>query len=88
MVLADRSGRGARTHSAGADLMPTTLKAAAESYLRAKALSRATRSEYLSTLRKWEKWGGAIPVEQLQRKDLRDFLDCVHELAHVWGSST
>jgi hypothetical protein len=33
---------------AGADEMPTTLKTAAESYLCAKAPSRATRSEYLS----------------------------------------
>ena len=47
---------------AGADVMPTTLKTAAESYLRAKALSRATRNEYLSTLRKWERWGGGLPV--------------------------
>jgi hypothetical protein len=47
--------------------MPTTLKSAAESYLRAKALSRGTRNEYLSTLRKWERWGGGIPVEQLRR---------------------
>src|SRR4029079_260366 len=61
--------------------MPTTLKTAAESYLRAKALSRATRNEYLSTLRKWETWGGGIPIEQLQRKDLRDFLDWVYEQA-------
>jgi len=52
-------------------MMPTTLKTAAEGYLRAEALSRATRNEYLSTLRKWEKWGGGIPVEQLRRKDLR-----------------
>jgi len=74
MVPAERSGRRAGTHSAGADVMPTTLKTAAESYLRAKALSRATRNEYLSTLRKWEKWGGGIPVEQLRRKDLREFL--------------
>ena len=43
---------------AGADEMPMTLKTAAESYLRAKALSLATRNEYLATLRRWEKWGG------------------------------
>jgi hypothetical protein len=43
--------------------MPTSLKTAAESYLRAKALSRGTRNEYLSTLRKWETWGGGIPIE-------------------------
>ena len=81
MVPVDRSGRGAETNGAGADAMPTTLKTAAESYLRAKALSRATRNEYLSTLRKWETWGGDIPVELLRRKDLREFLDRVYEQA-------
>ena len=81
MVPADRLGRGTETHGAGADAMPTTLKTAAESYLRAKALSRATRNEYVSTLRRWERWGGGIPVEPLLRKDLREFLDWVHEQA-------
>src|SRR5262245_29420455 len=81
MVPADRLGRGAETHGAGANAMPTTLKTAAESYLRAKALSRATRNEYLSTLRKWETWGGGIPIELLRRKDLREFLDRVYEQA-------
>jgi hypothetical protein len=61
--------------------MPTTLKTAAESYLRAKALSRGTRNEYLSTLRKWDRWGVGIPVEQLRRKDIREFLDRVYEWA-------
>jgi hypothetical protein len=61
--------------------MPTTFKAAAESYLRAKALSRGTRNEYLSTLRKWEMWGGGGPVEALRRKDIREFLDWVYERA-------
>jgi hypothetical protein len=45
MGPADRSGGGAGISGAGADEMPTTLKTAAESYLRAKALSRATRNE-------------------------------------------
>ena len=61
--------------------MPTTLKIAEESYLRARALSRATRNEYLSTLRKWERWGDGIPVEQLARKDIREFLDWVYDQA-------
>jgi hypothetical protein len=61
--------------------MPTTLKTAAGSYLRAKPLSRGTRNEYLSTLRKWERWGGGIPIEQLRRKDIREFLDWVYEWA-------
>ena len=63
MIPAEQSGRTAGTHGDGADVMPTTLKTTAESYLRTKALSRATRNEYLSTLRKWEKWGGGIGTE-------------------------
>ena len=49
MSPADLTAGGAQTGGAGADEMATTLKTAAESYLRAKALSRATRNEYLST---------------------------------------
>jgi hypothetical protein len=81
MDSANRSGGGAGSSSAGADELPTTLKTVAESYLRAKSLSRGTRNEYLSTLRKWEKWGGGAPVEQLRRKDIREFLDWVYEQA-------
>jgi hypothetical protein len=81
MVSADLTAGGAQSGGAGAVAMPTTLKMAAESYLRAKALSLATRNEDLSTLRKWERWGGGIPVEQLRRKDLREFLDRVYEQA-------
>jgi hypothetical protein len=47
--------------------------------LRAKALSRATRNEYVSTHREWERWGGGIPVKQLRRKDIREFLVRVYE---------
>jgi hypothetical protein len=61
--------------------MSTTLRAAAESYLRAKALSRGTRSENLSTLRKWETWGEGRPIEGLRRKEIREFLDWVYERA-------
>lgn len=61
--------------------MSTTFKSAAESYARAKGLYRGTRNEYLSTIRKWERWGGGGPIEQLRRKDVRDFLDWVHEEA-------
>ena len=34
-----------------------------------------------STIRKWERWGGGGPIEQLRRKDVREFLDWVHEQA-------
>lgn len=61
--------------------MPTTLNAAIESYLRAKTLTRGTRNEYHSTLRKWEAWGAGAPIEELQRKNIREFLDWVHEKA-------
>ncbi len=65
----------------GAALMSTTLKAAVESYLRAKTISRSTRNEYFSTLRKWERWGDGPPIEQLQHKQMSEFLDWVHERA-------
>ena len=61
--------------------MSTTFKAAVESYLRAKTLSRGTRNEYRSTVRKWEQWGGGPPIEALQHKEIREFLDWVHERA-------
>ena len=61
--------------------MQTTLNAAVESYLRAKTLSRGTRNEYFSTLRKWAQWGGGAPIEELRRKDIREFLDWVYERA-------
>ena len=61
--------------------MATTLKAAVESYLGAKTVARGTRNEYLSTLRKWEQWGGGPPIEALQHKEIREFLAWVHERA-------
>ena len=61
--------------------MQTTFNAAVESYLRAKTLSRSTRNEYSSTLKKWEEWGHGAPIEQLRRKDIREFLDWVYERA-------
>ena len=61
--------------------METTFKTAVESYWRAKTLSRGTRNEYASTVRKWEHWGGSAPIEELQRKDIREFLDWVYERA-------
>ena len=61
--------------------MPTNLDAAVDRYLRTKALARGTCNEYLSTLRKWEQWGGGVPIQQLQRKDVREFLDWVYERA-------
>src|SRR3981189_155302 len=61
--------------------MQTTLNVAVENYLRAKTLSRGTRNEYRSTLRKGEQWGSAVPIQDLRRKDIREFLDWVYERA-------
>src|SRR4051812_12325114 len=54
--------------------MSTDLRAAVERYLRAKPLSRGTRNEYQSTLRKWDEWGHGVALEDLQRRDVREFL--------------
>ena len=55
--------------------MSTTFKSAAESYLRDKRPAHRTRNEYASTIRTKERWGGGGPIEQLRRKDVREFLD-------------
>ena len=61
--------------------MRTTYPAAAENYLRARALSLGTRNEYRSTLRKWDQWRRGSPIEKLQRRHVREFLDWVYERA-------
>lgn len=61
--------------------MPTDLETAVKRYLRARNLSRGSRDSYLTTLRKWTEWGGGVPVEELRRHDIRDYLDWVYEHA-------
>ena len=61
--------------------MPTPLPAAVDRYLKAKPLSRGTRNEYRSTVRKWDQWGSGVPIQNLQRKHVREFLDWVYERA-------
>ena len=61
--------------------MPTQLKTAVHNYLRAGNQAHGTRKGYLSTLRKWTRWGGGVPIEELTRPDIRDFLDWVYEQA-------
>ena len=67
--------------------MPTNLRTAIRSYLRAGNPANGTRKEYLSTLRKWDEWGGGVPVEELRRREVRDFLDWVHERAVQEGGT-
>jgi hypothetical protein len=61
--------------------MRTTLNAVLASYLKAKILSFGTRNEYFSTLRKWDRWGRCVPIEDLRRREVREFLDWVYERA-------
>lgn len=61
--------------------MPTSLESAIAKYLRACAPARGTRLEYQTTLSRWQEWGGGVPLEKLQRKDIREFLDWVYERA-------
>ena len=61
--------------------MPTTLESMVTKYLRSGSPAQRTREEYATTLRKWSRWGGAVPLEDLGRKEIREFLDWVHERA-------
>lgn len=55
--------------------MPTTLESVVTKYLRSGSPAQRTREEYATTLRKWERWSGAVPLERLGRKEICDFLD-------------
>ena len=59
--------------------MPTTLESVVTKYLRSGSPAQRTREEYATTLRKWERWSGAVPLERLGRKEIREFLDWVHD---------
>ena len=61
--------------------MPTTLETAVAEYLRSGNPAQRTREEYSTTLRKWARWGGGVPLDRLGRKELREFLDWVYERA-------
>jgi len=61
--------------------MSTTLKTVAAKYLRAGRPAPGTRDAYHTTLRKWKQWSGGVPIENLGRKEIREFLDWVYERA-------
>jgi hypothetical protein len=61
--------------------MSTTLENAVAMYLRSGNPAQRTREEYSTTLRKWARWGSGVPLETLGRKEIREFLDWVHEAA-------
>ena len=63
--------------------MPTTLKSAVQKYFRSANPAGGTRAEYNTTLKKWREWGGGVPIEQVGRKEIREFLGWVYHRALV-----
>ena len=61
--------------------MPVTLETAVAKYLDAGNPAQGTRDEYHTTLKKWQQWGGGVPIENLGCKEIREFLDWVHDHA-------
>ena len=61
--------------------MPTPLQSAINQYLRVNIRASTTRKEYQTTLKKWTELGNGVPIEQLGRREVREFLDWVHERA-------
>ena len=59
--------------------MPTTFESIVKKYLKSGSPAQRTREEYTTTLRKWSRWSGRVPEEKLGRKEIREFLDWVHE---------
>ena len=59
--------------------MPTTLESVITKYLHSRSPAERTREEYSTTLRKWSRWTGAVSLERLGRKKIREFLDWVYE---------
>ena len=55
--------------------MPTTLDSVVTKYLRSGSPAQRTAT----TLRKWSRWSGAVPLERLNRKEIREFLDWAYE---------
>jgi hypothetical protein len=75
-----------QTPAARSLAMPTTLETVVAKYLRSGNPAQRTREEYSTTLRKWARWGSAVPIEKLGRKEIREFLDWVYEDAAVRDS--
>ena len=67
--------------------MPTKLNTVVSNYLRARTAALGTREAYSATVKKWEQWGQGAALEQIGRKEIRAFLDWVHERAVAQGGS-
>ena len=71
--------------NAGATAMSTTLRNATKKNLKARNLSLGTKREYQTTITKWQKWGGRVSIERLDRPKIREFLCWVHDQAIADG---
>jgi len=67
--------------------MPTNLETVVTNYLRARTAAQGTRDAYSSTVKKWGQWGKGVTLEQIGRKEIREFLDWVYERAVAEGGS-
>ena len=67
--------------------MSTTLKATVTKFLQDRNPARGTRDEYCTTLKKWAEWGGGVPIEELGRQKIREFLDWVYAEAVAAGGA-
>jgi hypothetical protein len=55
--------------------MPTTLESVVTKYLRSGSPAQRTREEYATTLRKWLRWGGAVPLEHQTGAEPRPYFE-------------
>lgn len=67
--------------------MPTTLKNATKNYIHARNLAPGTRSEYQTTISKWQHWKGRVTIERLDRPTIREFLSWVYDRAVEEGGT-
>jgi len=61
--------------------MSIDFKDAVVAYLLAGKPARGTQDAYQATIKKWERWGKGKPIEQLRRKEIREFLNWVYDHA-------
>ena len=54
--------------------MPT-LEIVVDQHFRFSNPAKRTRQGYSTTIKKWVRWGGGVPLDKLGRKEIREFLD-------------
>ena len=72
---------GASTGGPGAWKVSTNHDTVVPKYHSARTAAQGTREAYSATIKKWEQWGRGLALEPIGRKEIREFLDWVHERA-------